>query len=74
MDETGETCGPQYDWGTDIEKIRTGLEEELEKIWKQTRGCGEIHYLDINTEFISSSEISKNNRLKGQFKILDICD
>ncbi len=30
-------------------------------------------YLKINTQFITSSEIIKNNELKGENKILDIC-
>lgn len=31
------------------------------------------NYLDMNTEFILSSEIKKDNSLKGQDKILQIC-
>lgn len=30
-------------------------------------------YLEINTEFLYSSDIEKNNNLKNQLKILDIC-
>ena len=30
-------------------------------------------YLDINTELVLSSDIEKNNTLKGQDKILEIC-
>ena len=30
-------------------------------------------YFDINKNFIYSSEINKDNSLKGQFKIIDIC-
>lgn len=30
-------------------------------------------YLEINTEFILSSQINKNNALKGQDKIIEIC-
>lgn len=32
------------------------------------------NYLNINTNFIYSSDIEKNNNLKGQDKILDICN
>ena len=32
-----------------------------------------LSYLDIHTELILSSEIQKNNNLKGQDKILEIC-
>lgn len=31
------------------------------------------HYLDINTEFILSSDINKDNGLKGQDKVIHIC-
>ena len=30
-------------------------------------------YLEIDKKFIYSSQIDKNNNLKGQFKIIDIC-
>lgn len=30
-------------------------------------------YLDIKTKFVISSEISKNNELKGQNKVIEIC-
>lgn len=30
-------------------------------------------YLEINTEFLVSSEIEKDNNLKGQDKVIDIC-
>lgn len=30
-------------------------------------------YFDINKNFIYSSDINKNNKLKGQLKIIDIC-
>ena len=32
-----------------------------------------LKYLEIDKNFIYSSQIDKNNNLKGQFKIIDIC-
>lgn len=32
-----------------------------------------LKYLEIDKKFIYSSQIDKNNNLKGQFKIIDIC-
>ena len=32
-----------------------------------------LKYLEIDKKFIYSSQIDKNNSLKGQFKIIDIC-
>jgi len=41
------------------------LENSIKKI---------AEYLEINTEFIMSSSINKNNSLKGQDKVIEICN
>lgn len=48
----------------DEEIVSLYLENLIKKI---------AQYLDINTEFVLSSQIDKNNALKGQDKIVEIC-
>lgn len=56
-----------------IESILKNKEENLPLFIKKSF---EIiaNYLDISTEFIISSDLSKNNSLKGQDKVMDICN
>ena len=35
--------------------------------------CAVCEYLDIKTEIVLSSKLNKNNELKGQDKVIDIC-
>lgn len=50
------------------------LENEVNLAVYLTKGLQTIsHYLDIDTQWFISSKIEKNNFLKGQEKILDIC-
>lgn len=55
-----------------IEKILLYSEKSLPKfILNSFKLVAE--YLDINTEFVLSSDISKNNELRAQDKVIDIC-
>lgn len=55
-----------------IEKILLCNEKSLPKfILNSFKLVAE--YLDINTEFVLSSDISKNNELRAQNKVIDIC-
>ncbi|NLK94079.1 MAG: WbqC family protein [Clostridiales bacterium] len=55
-----------------IKKAVMYNEESLDKYIKNA--LEEVcKYLDIKTKFIISSEIEKNNELKGQEKIIEIC-
>jgi len=55
-----------------IEDILSNEENDLAKyVTKSLRDISE--YLEITTEFVISSELQKNNDLKNQDKIIDIC-
>ncbi|TDX58918.1 WbqC family protein [Orenia marismortui] len=55
-----------------IEEIMSNDEENIAKFIEYSlKRIGD--YLDYNTDFIISSELGKNNSLKGEDKILDIC-
>lgn len=56
-----------------IEQIVLNDEKNLAKfIYKSFETIA--HYLGINTKFIFSSDIKKNNRLKAEDKIIEICE
>lgn len=55
-----------------IEKILSNRTENLTEYVINSIKCIS-EYLDIKTEFIISSSLPKNNKIKGQDKIIDIC-